>query len=316
MLWIIIAAVLVIVGAVLFTGVMVSLNWDFSRLGTVKYETNTHTVGEEFQNVNIVTQTAEVVFLPSPDGECRIVCHEDEKQKHTVSTEGETLNIVVSDARKWYEYIGISWGMSKITVYLPNTEYGALCVKGSTGDVKLTGNFVFDSVDVASSTGDVELGASVNGAVKIKLSTGDISLSNMTAGELDLSVSTGKITVVSADCQGAVSIGVSTGRTELSDVRCGSLTSTGSTGNITLKNTVADDSINVKRSTGNVYFENSDASEIFISTSTGDVKGSLLSDKVFLAESDTGRIEVPKTIAGGRCEIVTDTGNIILTVNK
>lgn len=316
MLWIIIAAVLVIVGAVIFTGVMVSLNWDFSRLGTVKYETNTHTVGEEFQNVNIVTQTAEVVFLPSPDGVCRIVCYEEEKQKHTVSTEGETLNIIVSDARKWYEYIGISWTTSKITVYLPDREYGALSIKNSTGDIKITDRFVFGSVDAVSSTGDVECVASVNGSVKIKLSTGDISLSDMRAGELDLTASTGRITVETVECKGAVSIGVSTGRTELSDVRCGSLTSTGSTGNITLKNTVADDSINVKRSTGNVYFENSDASEIFISTSTGDVKGSLLSDKVFLAESDTGRIEVPKTIAGGRCEIVTDTGNIILTVNK
>lgn len=316
MLWIITAAVLIALGAVIFCGVMTSLDWDLSRLSTVKYETNTHTVDEKFRNVNVDTDTTEVVFLPSFDGVCRIVCYEEEKQKHTVSTDGETLNIIVSDARKWYEYIGISRGTPKITVYLPNNEYGALSVKGSTGDVKLPEGFVFDSVDAASSTGDVELGASVNGTVKIKLSTGDIRLYDMTAGELDLSVTTGMVRVSSVICKGEIKVGVSTGRTELSDLRCGSLTSTGSTGNITLKNTVADGRIDVKRSTGDVRFENSDASEIYVKTSTGHVKGSLLSDKVYIAETDTGRIEVPKTVTGGRCEIVTDTGNIILTVNK
>ena len=53
-----------------------------------------------------------------------------------------------------------------------------------------------------------------------------------------------------------------------------------------------------------------DAAEIFVETDTGDVKGSLLSEKVFIPKSDTGDIKVPKTVTGGRCEITTDTGDI------
>ena len=53
-----------------------------------------------------------------------------------------------------------------------------------------------------------------------------------------------------------------------------------------------------------------DAEEIGIKTDTGDVTGSLLSEKVFHARTDTGRIEVPKTTGGGLCEIVTDTGDV------
>ena len=42
--------------------------------------------------------------------------------------------------------------------------------------------------------------------------------------------------------------------------------------------------------------------------------GTLRSEKVFLVESDTGSIEVPKTTTGGRCEIRTDTGDIRIDI--
>ena len=51
-----------------------------------------------------------------------------------------------------------------------------------------------------------------------------------------------------------------------------------------------------------------------IVTDTGDVTGTLCSEKIFFAESDTGRVEVPKTMSGGRCEVKTDTGKIILSI--
>ena len=50
-------------------------------------------------------------------------------------------------------------------------------------------------------------------------------------------------------------------------------------------------------------------------TDTGDVTGSLLSDKIFLAESDVGSVDVPKTTTGGVCEIRTDTGKIAITID-
>ena len=77
---------------------------------------------------------------------------------------------------------------------------------------------------------------------------------------------------------------------------------------------IASENFSVKRSTGNVKFNDCDAAEIYVKTDTGDVTGSLLSDKVFIANSDTGRIDVPKTVTGGRCEIDTDTGDIRITV--
>jgi hypothetical protein len=46
------------------------------------------------------------------------------------------------------------------------------------------------------------------------------------------------------------------------------------------------------------------------------VKGSLLTDKIFFAKSETGRVIVPESMTGGRCEIKSDTGDIKITVGE
>ena len=50
--------------------------------------------------------------------------------------------------------------------------------------------------------------------------------------------------------------------------------------------------------------------------STGDIKGSFLTNKIFIAKTNTGDIEVPKTSAGGRCELSTNTGDIKVRIAK
>ena len=53
--WLIIAASLVIIGFIIFTGVMTTLKWDFTRLSTFKLETNNYEIGQEFDNIHIKT---------------------------------------------------------------------------------------------------------------------------------------------------------------------------------------------------------------------------------------------------------------------
>lgn len=310
MIWLIIAASLFILGLLIFTGVMMAYQWDFTRLSTVKYETNTYEINDKFQNISIKTDTADICFLPSEDGACRVVCYEESKQKHAVTAQDGHLVIDKVNQRKWYDNIGINFGNAKITVYIPKGEYGALAIKASTGDVAIPKDFKFASMDISASTGDVTNYASASGRIKIKASTGDIQVENLTADSLDLSVSTGKVTASGISCHGDVKVKVTTGKTSLSDMTCRSLISDGNTGSIYLKNVIAGDWFSIERSTGDVRFEACDAGEISIKTDTGDVKGSVLSDKVFVIKTDTGDYEVPKTTTGGKCSIQTDTGDI------
>lgn len=275
-IWLIIATTLLLTGCIIFGGVMTVYKWDFSKLSTNKYETNKYDIADNFKNISVNVKTADIVFVASEKAKTEVVCYEQDNANHEVSVDNDTLTIKLVDERKWYEYIGINFRTPKITVYLPQGEYGNLTVSASTGD---------------------------------------IDIKNLSAENINLTVTTGEIEAKSITCNGDFKTTVSTGEVELKDVSCKNLSSNGNTGDITLKDVIAEEKFAIERSTGDVKFERCDANEIFIKTDTGDVKGSLLSDKVFITETDTGNIDVPKTITGGRCEITTDTGDIKITVD-
>ncbi len=253
-IWLIIAVSLVLVGCIVFGTVMSVIKWDFKKLSTVKYQTNFYEITENFNDISIKTDTADVIFAVSDDGKCKVGCYEGKKEKHFVNVYENTLVINVVNEKSWYDYIGINIGTPKITVYLPKTEYNS---------------------------------------VVINLSTGDISLENLSVGSLDFKVSTGDV--------------------DLKNIQCNSILSSGSTGDITLKDVIAKEKFSIKRSTGDVKFYGCDAGEITVETDTGDVSGSLLSEKVFVTKTSTGKISVPNTVTGGKCEIKTSTGDIKIT---
>ncbi len=274
-IWLIVAAALVVVGGMAFVGVMSALKWDFTKLSTVKYETNHYEIHEAYQNITIVTDTADIQFVPTEGVVTSVECHEQKNLKHSVTVSDGTLIIELVDTREWYECIGIGFGTSKMTVTIPQGEYGALSIRSSTGD---------------------------------------IGVENVSAGSLDLSVSTGKVNVTDVTCEGNVSIRVSTGDSKLTDVACKSVTSSGDTGKLTMMNVIAAEQFSIERDTGDVKLDGCDAAEIYVKTSTGDVTGTLLSEKIFVTKASTGDIKVPACVTGGKCSITTSTGDIRITI--
>ncbi len=314
-IWLVVAGVLVVVGLILFAAVMMVYDWNFTKLSTVKYETNTYVAEGAFSNLILYTDTADITLVKTEDRKCKVVCYEPENGKHAVSVQDGTLAINENDQRKWYEHIGITVGTPKITVCLPDEEYETLTIRESTGDIQIPKEFRFDTVDILTSTGDVTNHASAANTIQIKTSTGDIRVENVSAETLALSVSTGKVMVADVTCKSDFQITVSTGKANISQVACRNFISVGNTGDITLKNVIAAEKLSIDRSTGDVKFDGCDAAEILVNTDTGDVTGSLLSEKVFLTETDTGKVDVPKTASGGTCQITTDTGDIKITAD-
>lgn len=312
--WLITAASLVLIGCILFAGVMSTIGWNFSKLSTVRYETNTHEIVEPFGDISLTTGTADIVFALSDDGKCKVECYEEENAKHSVTVEENTLVIKVIDTESWYDYIGFHFGSPKITVYLPKTEYNALSIYESTGNVEIPKDFAFANANISLSTGNVDFCASASETIKIKTSTGDICVENISAGSVDLTVSTGKVTVSGVSCEGYITVGVSTGKASLTDISCKSVISSGTTGSISLNHVIAANKFSIERSTGDVKFSRCDAAELYVKTSTGNVTGSLLTDKVFITDTDTGSVDVPKTAVGGKCEIKTGTGDIKIEI--
>ncbi len=307
------AAILVLTGCIIFGGMMMALKWDFGKLSTVQFESNSFTIDEEFKSISINGGTADIVFTSTQDENASVVCFEEAKAKHSVFVKDGTLTIVLKDTRKWYDRIGIISHSPKITVYLPGKQYDTLHIKESTGDIEIAKELTFQTMDITLSTGDVTNYASASD-LKIKTTTGDIYTENISADTVELSVSTGKVTARSIACAGAIKISVSTGDAALTDVVCNGLVSTGNTGDLKLENVTASENFSIVRTTGDIKLQDCDAGALTIETNTGSVTGNLLSEKIFITETSTGKVDVPKTTTGGICEIHTSTGDIIITV--
>ena len=109
------------------------------------------------------SETADIRFVPSGDGMCRVVCCEAGNAKHTVSVQNGTLTVRVVDERKRYEYIGIMLNPQTVTVYLPEDAYAALQIQTGTGRTEIPASFQFQSFDISANTGDIRVPSSVTG---------------------------------------------------------------------------------------------------------------------------------------------------------
>ncbi len=296
-IWLITATALVTLGAILFAGVMAQYDWDFTKLSTVTYVTNTYEVSDEFDKISINVDTTEIEFVPTENESCSIVSFEAEQVKRSATVQNGTLIISTVDTRKWYDHICIALGSPKMTVYLPQNEYASLIIETDTGDINIPKDFAFDKIEIDGDTSDVSCFTPVANVLDIELSTGDIIIDSITADQIKLTTTTGEIAINSVTAKNNIDIETDTGT-------------------ITLKNVVATGTISIESDTGDVRFEGSDATEISVKTDTGDVTGTLLSEKVFITETSTGSINVPKTTSGGKCEITTATGDINISIKQ
>ena len=272
LIWI--AASLMVMGIVLFAVAMYLVDFDFTKVSNVKYQTNTYEFSvREFNKLDLDTITADVEFRKSEDDICRIVCFEHEKMLHDVYIKDHALMVSVEDTRSWFEHITIfNYKVPTVTVYLPEGEYNALKIENTTGDVKISGNWNFSSIDLNTTTGDID--------------------------------------VSGVTCQGDMFAKVTTGKTTLKNLVCKNLTANGTTGDLMLNNVLVSDTMRAKCSTGDIKFDGCDAGEVYIKCTTGDVTGTFLTPKVIFANSTTGKVDVPKYTTGGRCEIDVTTGSI------
>lgn len=316
-----------------FLFLLVLNGFSLTALAGGEFKTEEHEISDGFQNISLNTKTGDITLLPSEDGKCRVVCYEREKTGSLVTLLGDTLVVKPNDTRAWYEKM-FSFGNAKITLYLPQREYSALTVSGSTGDVKINDGINVKTLTVTQSTGDVVIGKISVGEASVTVSTGDILLNGISSEkDVKATSSTGDITLKNINCGGDIEVKLSTGDAVFTDVFANSIITSASTGDAALTGVKARGDITLKRSTGvvkltdtvceklsvttdtgDVRLTKSDAKEISIHTDTGDVSGSLLSEKVFITKTGTGRVSVPKTTEGGQCQITTDTGNIRISI--
>lgn len=275
------------------------------------YISHSYEISGDFDSIDILAQREDIELVLT-DGACRVVCQEVEDSRHTAQVQNGALRIAPAEREKWYDF---SLGTHpKTTVYLPRSSYAALHIDGGTGSVSIPADFTFGSVEVEIDTGDILCLASASGLMELETDTGSIRAEGLQAASLHCSTDTGSVRITSAAIAVELEVETDTGKLELTEISCASLEAESSTGSFRLQSVVATGAFTIESGAGSVQLEDSDAGQLYIETGTGSVTGTLRTEKLFIVESAHGRVSVPNTTGGGRCEIKTSTGDIHIEI--
>ena len=94
---IITAVCFIIAGLMVCTGVMVSLGFDFTKLDNTPFVETTYEFSEEITDIVFDTDTADIRILPAKDDKTKLVCYENEKDKHLTAVKDGTLYITKNE---------------------------------------------------------------------------------------------------------------------------------------------------------------------------------------------------------------------------
>lgn len=275
---VIIAAICIVLGLVISIFAMSIGDFDEEKFDTYDYVENVHEVKGDFTDISIKGIEDDIMFLPSSNGKCTVAAPESAKVRNNVSVEGNTLVIKRIDERKWYDYIGI-WSSEismDMIVYLPEKEYEELYIKTVSGNIEVPDDFIFDSADVFSTSGDIDFFADVKTKLVIESTSGDIELAGI----------------------------------NLFDLRIHTMS-----GDIEADSVISDGRIRMDTTSGDVELSRSDAKDIVIETVSGDIDCTILSPKDFATYTVNGDIIVPDDDAsGGICAAKTTSGDIHIKI--
>lgn len=308
--WIAVAVILIATGIVIYVGTLLTVNFDFTRLNTVSFKTNTYNVEEPFTNISVMAAEGDVKLLPSDDGKCRVVCTEGEKIYHSVAVDNNTLTVERFDSRKWYECIGVYWGKMEITVYLPQYEYETLYIKSVSGNITIPEAFTLGKAEIKNTSGEVSFKSYVKNDLSVNTVSGDLHLSGVNSKNVDVQSTSGEIDLQEITSAEKISVKTVSGSINLSSINAKTYACKSTSGDIVFSNVIAAEGITVKSVSGNIELLSCDGDTLSIKTTSGDVSGSLLTQKIFITETESGDVDVPNTLSGGKCEIKTVSGNI------
>lgn len=248
---IIISAVFIVLGILLFAGALYIAEFDFSKFDKTIIENKTYTVSKDFKSIEINSKETDIDFIASEDGENKIIYAETEKIKYEISLQNGVLYINSKDDREWYDHITLFSKPLKITVYVTSDKFDTVNISCRTGNINIK-NINVDTMNINVSTGDVKLSNINCGKITSNGSTGDLYLENTVATEL-------------------VKVKRSTGDVKFNKSDAGEIYIKTSTGDVT--GTILSDKVfKAKTSTGTVQVPNSESGgKCEITTSTGDI---------------------------------------------
>lgn len=315
---IIIACVMTGVGILILLAAVIGINFDFTRLNTVKTERVSYTIEEDFDRIHIDCMESDVKFVKSDSDECIVECVQEEHVSHEAEVKDGTLNITRIDEREGHEYFVIMFNFEEtgVTVHLPEDEYEKLWVKTLSGDVEVTDGFTFTDAEVYCTSGDALFNADASGNVTVESVSGDVRMMNPDAANISVKSTSGDVEITSVKAKEKLNIETVSGDIDLIKAETGILSAGCSSGDIEFSGVIASGEFSARSVSGDIEMNRCDGENLYLKSTSGDISGTLLSEKMFSVHTTSGHVNVPDDGGSGKCEISTTSGNVNMRIDK
>lgn len=295
---VIIAVCLIAVGFIAALTAAMMKGFNFTELNTMRIETKTYEIKEDFNDIIIQSTNSEIDFVLSMDDQCKVVCRQADSMANSVIAQDGELKIIQKDSRKWYDYFGFNFSKNaSLTIYLPKKEYNSLALKTVSADALVPEELVFNEAQLASTSGDITFMANAKNKLLLKSTSGDVIAENISGNLVEAKTTSGEIF--------------------LSDISSSEIRANSTSGDIKISSSTAENYAQLESTSGSVIIDGFDAEDLVIKTVSGNAKGTLLTPKDFTTNTVSGRIRVPSSQSGaGRCKISTTSGNISIEIKN
>lgn len=285
-------------GAVLcFTGLSMA-NFDLSAFGSGgRYETKHFSPQDEITSLRIESRNADI-RLEKTDGDFEIEYSENRLVRYTLTVENGVLTFSPVPV-KWYQgLVNFSPDTpSPVTIRLDKEIWENISLTTDNGDI----------------TGDLPLSAT---SFIADTDNGNVNFSNLTvSGDAAFSSDNGNVRLAGTDCSGGLSAETDNGDLYLSKISCsGPLSAETDNGDVQAE-TLSASEITLSSATGDIAAETIHAETgITLETDLGDIRGSVTGareDYAIRAASDLGSCNLTNSDSGEKSlTVTTDLGDI------
>ena len=279
--------------------------------------TKTHEITQDFTAISVGCSECNISILPSTGNGVTVVCKEREKYPHQVSVKDGCLTVEEPNRTGLINIFSLASEHTEVLVYVP-FEVAAGCsisLESASGDITLDKEFVFVRGDLESASGAVTCAASFNGELSVDVASGDVFLSGSTYSDIEIDAASGNITLEGLTDAEEIGLECASGNILLNKVQCKSLDAETASGKLTLEHVIAQKKLSGETVSSTITLSHCDAGEYDLESASGDILGSILRPMRFIADSASGRIDVPNT-DGEPCRLTTASGNITITIEE
>ncbi len=283
-IWFVTAGIFIVSGIIICTAILAVNGFDFSSLNTEPERTKSEyqIPRENAVNLTIETSDSDIILKKSEKNGIKVTCYESEEIKYDIkdSEEGKNIKIKEKDSRKWYQIININFSATKetpLTVEIPDK--------------------VWESIEIKSLSGDVNVSGFSSGDFSIETSSGDVNTFNINAKNIDIESSSGDIRLNDISVKDDIVTETLSGDTKVAKVFSNDIEINSISGDVNLYKLYAINS-SIETSSGDVLgniIEHSGTVEFEVKSSSGDISVPLSyenGERIFSVNTKSGDIKI------------------------